>query len=70
MTLLIELAYSWLLQLFQLYKSKVLEPCCPGDARDIGQVENVDVALLVGATYGLPLVKAIPSMLWLRAWPE
>ena len=34
----------------------------PGEARDRGRVEKVEVELRVGATYGLPLVKAIPSM--------
>ena len=37
-------------------------PSVPGAAREMGRVDMVEVALLVGATYGLPLVKARPSM--------
>ena len=38
--------------------SSMWSPSSPGEARDSGRVENREVALRVGATYGLPLVKA------------
>ena len=34
--------------------SSMWSPSSPGEARDSGSVEKREVALLVGATYGLP----------------